>query len=876
METSIIKKVLPNGLTVLIYPLDTIPKVCIQLWYGVGSKHELDGERGLAHLLEHMTFKGTKKLSESDINLITHRLSGYCNAFTSHDYTAYVFDMPRQNWDTALELLADCMVHCTFKNDLLHSEVKAVVQELKMYRDDYATAVMEELLGAIFSNNAYHYPIIGYKQDLGTITRDSLLRFYKKHYLPNSATLVIVGDVDPDQVLDKVEHGFESIAADRSYKKTEQIISHDIKSKSVTIYRDVQQAQYTFAFAVPGLRQQFDYIIDLANWIFAEGRGSRLYKKLVEEKRVATDVAISFYDMIDASVLFVTVVPSKKKSQEQIRDLIVQELLNLSTTPVTDQELDRGIAQVAMDYLATFDSMSKIAYAIGRSFTATGDEHAFFKYPHSVDQSGLKHVLQTFFKRYFQPTVMHEAALLPLPSAEKKRWLELQTQADQQDAQWFGKRQRESLVEKGDHVHNVALNELGSFKFPRAQRVVLPNGLTLVWHDREFGKKIEMIVELKAKYYYDDPRYQGIATFVSEMLLEGTARWTSDQLTDQLEAKGINLSVQPGFITMGLLADDLPFAFEVLYDLLTAATFPAESVEKIREQLFADLEVFWDSPFDFVGQLAKEVVYDGHPYGKNPIGTRESLAAITRDDLINYYRKYYTPKGANLVLVGALQPYALEQFVKKHLGGWQGSEIAVPDFPALKPIKSHTINYPIARDQIVLCFTGLSVDRYSPLFDSLLLFDQIFTGGVLGSMNSRLFQLREQTGLFYTIGGSAVSNVDEQPGMVFIRTIVSPEQAKEAQELIKKTIETVADTLTPEDLLYARNAVLTGLIDSFESNGSMAEMFLFLEHFKLPSDYLDTRIEQLKKVTLDDLRVAVRQILDPAHLAVLRVGRSNE
>ena len=141
MDANVIKVSLANGLTVLIHPVHTIPKVAVQLWYGVGSKNEYGGERGLAHLLEHMTFKGTRKLSESDINLIAHRLSGSCNAFTSHDYTCYVYDLPSQYWTVALDLLADCMINCTFKNELLYSEVRAVIQELKMYKDDYPSTL---------------------------------------------------------------------------------------------------------------------------------------------------------------------------------------------------------------------------------------------------------------------------------------------------------------------------------------------------------------------------------------------------------------------------------------------------------------------------------------------------------------------------------------------------------------------------------------------------------------------------------------------------------------------------------------------------------------------------------------------------------------
>ena len=165
------KHVLDNGMTILVRPIHTVPKVSVQLWYNVGSKDEMDKERGIAHLIEHMTFKGTKKLSESDINFVTHMLSGSCNAFTSYDYTGYLFNFPTQHWKESFNIMADCMTNCSFKDYMLNSEMKAVIQELKMYRDRYERSLVDEMIGMIFADHPYHHPIIGYKQDLWSVSR---------------------------------------------------------------------------------------------------------------------------------------------------------------------------------------------------------------------------------------------------------------------------------------------------------------------------------------------------------------------------------------------------------------------------------------------------------------------------------------------------------------------------------------------------------------------------------------------------------------------------------------------------------------------------------------------------------------------------------
>ena len=163
------KKVLKNGLTVLV--LENHLSLKFHHSYGMvlDQKMKSLSQKGIAHFIEHMIFKGTEKLSESDINLITHKLSGTCNAFTSYDYTGYLFDFPASVWQEALPIMADCMRNCTFKQQFLNSEVKAVIQELKMYNDDYGSTLIEKMISTIFLDHPYHHPIIGYKYDLWSL-----------------------------------------------------------------------------------------------------------------------------------------------------------------------------------------------------------------------------------------------------------------------------------------------------------------------------------------------------------------------------------------------------------------------------------------------------------------------------------------------------------------------------------------------------------------------------------------------------------------------------------------------------------------------------------------------------------------------------------
>ena len=168
----VLKHVLPNGLTILVKPQHTIPRVETHLWYNVGSKDEEQGEQGITHLIEHMLFKGTKNLSESDINLITHKLSGNANAFTSHDATCYTFRFPSNVWQESLALFAECMQNATFDPQTLASELKAVIEEFRLYQDDYQGIVIEKMIEALWPQHPYRTPVLGLKQDVCDMDQD--------------------------------------------------------------------------------------------------------------------------------------------------------------------------------------------------------------------------------------------------------------------------------------------------------------------------------------------------------------------------------------------------------------------------------------------------------------------------------------------------------------------------------------------------------------------------------------------------------------------------------------------------------------------------------------------------------------------------------
>ncbi|HEX4068807.1 MAG TPA: pitrilysin family protein [Candidatus Babeliales bacterium] len=869
----VIKKVLDNGLTILIRESHEIPKVSFQIWYNVGSKDELTGEKGIAHLIEHMIFKGTDTLSESDINVLVHKLSGSCNAFTSYDYTGYLFNFPTHHWQEAFPVVADCMTNCLFDDDMLNSEMKAVIQELKLYKDQYERSLMEEMIGMIFAEHPYHFPIIGYKQDLWSVAGKDLMSFYKKHYKPNNATLVIVGDVHPDEVVDLANQYFGEIQKDPEYIKKENFFHRDIASKSLTLYRDVAQPTLAYACVVPGAVDKRDTALDIFEWILGKVKSSRLYKKLVNETQLVTSVSTGFWNLFDYGIFFILMEPKNIEDAVEIERILLAELEDLSQNGIHDDEFARGFKKTQMSFYSLLESIEDQAYAIGHTYLATGDENYVFT---SLEQPEevLKSQIEELIRSYFRPAVMHKGFVLPLPQSEKGEWAVLQEESDKEDEAILSARVRSTEVGGAVYANNVEVQVPAQFHFPKPTTAQLSNGLKLLYHHNNMTPKINIVLEFTAHGSYFDPQdKQGLYTFVTEMMTEGTQKYTGEELADAIESRGMSLDVYPGGIALKMLKTDFVFGLELLKEIVTRATFPESEIEKVRDQLLSDIKQYWDEPRSFMGHLVREVIYKNHPYSKQSMGTEESITAMTRQDLVDFYQQYISPSGAHIAIVGDVDDYDLHKELENVLGNWQGPTVEDLQYPQLSPVEKQEINYPINRDQVVLCLAQLSIDRKNSHFDAYLLFDQIFGGGALGSMSSRLFDLREQTGLFYTIRGSLLAGTDEQPGMFQVRTIVSVDRLAEAEKAIKNTIDTVVDTLTENDLEEAKAAVINTLVDRFVSNSDIAKTFLFLDRFKLPANYFDNRAAQIKKVTLDDMKKAVKNILSSDKLITVRAGR---
>jgi zinc protease len=822
-----------------------------------------------------MTFKGTKKLSETDINLISYKLTGYVNAFTSPDATCYIFRLPSHVWHYSLEILSDCMNNVSFRPYTLASEIKAIVEEFHLYRDDYQTYLIEQIVRSIWPEHPYNSPIIGSLSSIGNTTRETILNFYKKHYNPKNSTLVIVGDVKLNKALKLAQKNFEHIKAPQEYIKQKYLFTPEVMTQKITLYRNITTPWSCFVYQLPGSQEGKNYLYDITGLILANNRSSRLYTKLVHTHQLAIDIDCSINDFFDATLFIISVYPKDLSCLPQIEKIINEELEKFTKDPIENWEFESAKKRVYFDYSVLCDNISKQALLIGNYFLATRDQNFIEKYKEEI--STLKSTeLQKFFAQYFIQSKQHQGHLVPASSQEieiLKTQINIQANEEQK---LLKKYKRVRAIDKPMLSKKISIATAPKFKYPKPKTFKYNNGLELIYYNNKTSNTITILLAFKVDPLYDPDDKNGLLSFLLRVLTEETSKYTVEEFSKLCETNGVYISSSNEIISVSCTPKELEKSLEILAQIVTSPAFNTDTIEKIRARILNEISEFWDTPIEFIDQKIREALYEGHPYSKNPLGTLASVTNITQEDLKNYYSRYITPQGATLVISGNLEHYKITQCVKKYFDIWAGPKVPKLIFPKLKSPKAQEILIPFQKDQVVIALAAHTINRFHKDYLALALIDIVLTGGAAQSSNSRLFEIREKTGLFYNIGGSLVYGAREEPGLMYIKTLVTPDKVKKAKKLIIDALEKIKNQgLTQEEFLLAKNLFISSSIELFESNSNIAYAFLFLKKFNLGFNLFDKQGELLSIISRKNVNKVSQKYCNINKLVIINVGRYN-
>lgn len=367
----VVEHKLKNGLKVLLLKESRAPIITVQLWYRVGSRNEYLGKTGISHLGEHLMFKGTAKYGPKFFSREVQRVGGTDNAFTSRDYTAYFETGPKDQLKRWLEMEADRMKGVNVDEKNFETEKKVVIEERRMRTEDDPGSFMQEAaMAATFQAHPYQWPIIGWLHDIESISLVDYQQYYHRYYQPNNCTLVVVGDIEPQEAIKEIEAVFGNLPAGPEPPKVTAKEPKQFGERRVEVHREAQFPQILMNYHVPNWQEQDAFPLELLNRILSQGRSSRLYNELVYKQKLALEAGVDYnLDTTDPFVFMIYGQPMPGKTVAQVEAALDAEIKKLQTDLVSDTELQKTKNQTAATFYMGLDSIFYRAMLLGRTET---------------------------------------------------------------------------------------------------------------------------------------------------------------------------------------------------------------------------------------------------------------------------------------------------------------------------------------------------------------------------------------------------------------------------------------------------------------------------------------------------------------------------
>ncbi len=894
---------LSNGLKVLIQEVHTAPVASFMVWYKVGSRNESAGITGISHLLEHMMFKGTPTYGKGEISRQLQRNGASFNAGTSLDYTVYYEVLASDRLDLAMQIESDRMRNALIPEEEHRLEMTVVRSELERNEDNPHRALYLETFAQAFKAHPYHWPTIGWRTDVEQITTEQIREYYRTHYVPNNATVVIVGDVDRNKILAEVERLFGSIPRGADPPAVKVVEPPQLGERRFKIRKPGDTRYLMVSWRNPAITDPDTYALDVLGLILGHGKTARLYRALVEGK-LATEVEAVNETARDPFLLISFATLASGATFDSVEAALYGEVARLKREPVAPEELARAKRPVQASFIYAKDSIRSLAQQLGYFETVATHKYldTYVDRVAAVTATDLQRVARKYFTEDAR-TVGHYDPIAPdsaVGSADERPASALvhayrSEPGDSEfgTASWGAASASAASPSAASPISaSAAATTAGATSTagatrdskavgPRATRHVLPNGLTLVVQENHANPTVALYGVVKAGAIFDPPAKSGLAAFVASMLDQGTNTKSAFEQATAVESLGATLRYSGGSETLAisgnLLSGDLEAILAALADALQNPAFPPDKIEKVRGEMLIDYQISENSTASVAARRANKLLYPvGHPYHSNPGGTDTTLAAITREDLAGFHVRHYGPNVTTLVLVGDVTASRAAQLVEKALGKWKKLSdpppFHVPAAPAPTTVTRTVVPKP-GKSQADVAWAVPGLTRTAPDYDATMMMNYTLGGG---SLSSRLMKnLRDQQGLVYGVYSSMLSGVGAGP--IQIRAGTNPENVGRTIESLLAQVKDFHDTGPTDEEMEEAKGYLTGVFPvRLETNAGVAGQLLNAELYGLGLDYIDRYPSIIRGVTKADVATAARKYLVPGAYVLVIAGSYEE
>jgi zinc protease len=848
---------LANGLRVVAEPRDTAKVAAFQVWVNAGSADELPGEVGLAHLHEHLLFKGTARRGPGEIARSVEAHGGEINAWTSYDQTVYHVVMASRFAREGLDVLADAVRNSAFDPVELTREIEVVCEEIKRSLDTPSRRASKELFATAYAHHPYGRPVIGFEADVRSHTREKMLGFYRRCYTPQNIVLSAVGDFSEAQVRAWAE---ELFGGDWGRPFTAPIARAKEPSRSnrqVKLQREaVKEAYLHLAFPCPPVDHEDVPALDVLAMVLGQGDGSRLSLEVKRRRSLCNDVSTWAYTPKDPGIFALSITASGESIAAAF-DASVQVLRGATESPVDPGELSTVQALVESESIYSRETAQGLARRMGYYQTMGGLEHEAEYYAAVAKLTPAR--LHEVAKRYFLWDEAVVSGLLPADCTldETAVLKTLDGATPMQVKRVVVQLPRSSVLSKAPAVA-LKIHKLSS-------------GGTVIVRRETAVPLFAVRATFPGGLRYETPQSNGLTALLARTLCRGTLELSAEQVSQRVDALCGGISTVPGRSSFSLRGEFLSRYFEDAFGLfaqvLRAPAFDAKEVEREQQRQLQDIHSRDDRPSSVAFELFAKTLYLTHPYRLSMLGEADTVRALSPAALREFHAKNLDVSQMTLAVVGDVDIDAVVKQAEAAFGKSTSSAAPphVPVEPAFDGPRTSRKQLQKAQSHVVLGFPGARVsdDWKRPL-------EVLST--MLSGQSGRLFiELRDKQSLCYSVSSMTVEGVD--PGYFAVYIGTSPEKVDQALAGIRAELTKVRDELaSPAELERAKQHLMGVHEVGLQRNGARAGVMALDATYGLGADRYLRYADEVNSVTAEQVQQVAARVIDFQKSALTVVG----
>lgn len=829
---------LDNGLTVILQQNSKVPIVTAQLWNKCGSTTEAEfGGAGISHFIEHLLFTTTKKHSTDEIAKQMKKLGCDMNGYTSFEETVFHFTLSSENLFEVLPLMKEMIFEPAFKKEQIEKEREVILKEINMNIDDPDRFYNNLIFSSVYENSYYKFPIIGFRDIFKKITRDDILNYYNRMYVPENMALIVVGNFNLKETKKRIEQIFGDIPAKRVYPVFK------IEEPLQTGYREVKKfrdditiTRMALAFKTVDIRDKDLFSLDVLAIILGRGKASVLNEILKEKEQIVNSISAYSYTPKAKGVFTIEVEVGDNNNINKVKKRIEYILKNIKKY-IDKKDIERAKNKVLADYYSSIETIEGMAQDIGINWVSTGNINFSKYYVENIKKVKYNNILSVA-KKYFNK---NNLTFISLANTKYK---------------------------KENNVSKKVKSKL--------EDAVLNNGMKILMNKDTIIPMVTIQMIFKGGLLFEPKGKEGLTYFLSKMILSGTKKYARKKIVETIESKGGSIGTFGGNnsfgITVNIMKKDVKDALKILSDIVENSTFPEEEFKKEKRLLLDEIKQQDEELFNVGKRVMFKTVYGDFPYGEIQTGKIDSIENISREDLINYYKKICVPNNTVLSLSGDVDDKILD-LIKENFSGYNnsGDNLNEQKFVIPEEIESREIVTNINKKQTLLLIPFYGIDvRDKDRAKSDILWN------ILNGQGSRLFtSVREKKHLSYYVGMFPFYGLTTGLFVFYAGTVADKvELAKE--EILKEIKELVKRGITEEELEASKKEALSQKLREFQANDSISLNLGLDKLYGIRAETIDEYKKRIDSYTVDDMNRFMRQYFDNDRYYTIIIKGSNK